>query len=310
MIVHGGSIATLTALLAARQAQAGFDVWRDGAHAGPPLALLTSDQTHYSTSRAAADHGLRRGRRDRGRDRRALPHATRGAGRRDRRRARARPAPDRRRRDRGHDVHGRVRPARGDRRHLRRRGAVAARRRRARCLGRAQPCARATARRHRPRRLGGLGSPQDPAVPGARIAARVRARAGCLWGVRRRRPTTSSAPTTPAPRTWARARSSARGRSSRWWPTSVSPPSAATACGCTSSGSGSWARVLAELVRESGDFELALEPECNIVCFRHRAPTGPTPTRCRSASAARSTRAGATTSCRRGCAASPGCAAR
>ena len=31
MIVHGGTIATLTALLAARQAQAGFDVWRDGA---------------------------------------------------------------------------------------------------------------------------------------------------------------------------------------------------------------------------------------------------------------------------------------
>jgi L-2,4-diaminobutyrate decarboxylase len=32
--------------------------------------------------------------------------------------------------------------------------------------------------------------------------------------------------------------------------------------------------VLAELVRESDDFELALEPECNIVCFRHRAPEG------------------------------------
>ena len=31
---------------------------------------------------------------------------------------------------------------------------------------------------------------------------------------------------------------------------------------------------LAELVRESDDFELALEPECNIVCFRHRPPEG------------------------------------
>src|SRR4051794_5563559 len=50
MIVHGGTIATLTALLAARQAQAGFDVWRDGAQGGPPLALLASDQTHYSTA--------------------------------------------------------------------------------------------------------------------------------------------------------------------------------------------------------------------------------------------------------------------
>ncbi|MDX6563064.1 MAG: L-2,4-diaminobutyrate decarboxylase [Gaiellales bacterium] len=58
MIVHGGSIATLTALLAARQAQAGFDVWRDGAQAGPPLALLTSDQAHYSTARAAQIMGL------------------------------------------------------------------------------------------------------------------------------------------------------------------------------------------------------------------------------------------------------------
>jgi len=33
-------------------------------------------------------------------------------------------------------------------------------------------------------------------------------------------------------------------------------------------------RELAGLVRESDDFELALEPECNIVCFRHRCPPG------------------------------------
>jgi L-2,4-diaminobutyrate decarboxylase len=58
MIVHGGSIATLTALLAARQAQAGFDAWRDGTHAGPPLALLASDQAHYSTARAAQIMGF------------------------------------------------------------------------------------------------------------------------------------------------------------------------------------------------------------------------------------------------------------
>jgi L-2,4-diaminobutyrate decarboxylase len=58
MIVHGGSIATLTALLAARQAQAGFDAWGEGAHAGPPLALLASDQAHYSTARAAQIMGF------------------------------------------------------------------------------------------------------------------------------------------------------------------------------------------------------------------------------------------------------------
>jgi L-2,4-diaminobutyrate decarboxylase len=61
MVVHGGTIATLTALLAARQAQAGFDVWRDGAHAGPPLALLASDQAHYSTARAAHIMGFGEG---------------------------------------------------------------------------------------------------------------------------------------------------------------------------------------------------------------------------------------------------------
>jgi L-2,4-diaminobutyrate decarboxylase len=58
MLVHGGTIATLTALLAARRAKAGFDVWRDGSHAGPPLALLASDQTHYSTARAAQIMGF------------------------------------------------------------------------------------------------------------------------------------------------------------------------------------------------------------------------------------------------------------
>ena len=75
MIVNGGTIATLTALLAARQARAGFDVWRDGAHGGPPLALLASDQTHYSTARAAQIMGFGDGRRHPGRERRALPHA-------------------------------------------------------------------------------------------------------------------------------------------------------------------------------------------------------------------------------------------
>jgi L-2,4-diaminobutyrate decarboxylase len=58
MIVHGGTIATLTALLAARQARAGFDAWGGGAAAGPPLALLSSDQVHYSTARAARIMGF------------------------------------------------------------------------------------------------------------------------------------------------------------------------------------------------------------------------------------------------------------
>ena len=58
ILTSGGSSANLTALLAARQARAGFDAWRDGAHAGPPLAVLAADQAHYSVRRAVQVMGL------------------------------------------------------------------------------------------------------------------------------------------------------------------------------------------------------------------------------------------------------------
>jgi L-2,4-diaminobutyrate decarboxylase len=52
VMTSGGSLGNLTALLAMRQARAGFDAWGQGAHAGPPLAVIVSDDAHYSIARA------------------------------------------------------------------------------------------------------------------------------------------------------------------------------------------------------------------------------------------------------------------
>jgi L-2,4-diaminobutyrate decarboxylase len=54
----GGSAGNLTALLAARQTQAGFDVWTEGTYGGPPLAFLVSEHAHYSILRALQIMGL------------------------------------------------------------------------------------------------------------------------------------------------------------------------------------------------------------------------------------------------------------
>jgi L-2,4-diaminobutyrate decarboxylase len=58
VFTSGGSAGNLTALAAARQAKAGFDAWSLGATSGPPLAYLVSTQTHYSVARALALMGL------------------------------------------------------------------------------------------------------------------------------------------------------------------------------------------------------------------------------------------------------------
>ena len=58
VLTSGGSLGNLTALLAARNHATRGAAWRQGLRAGPPLALLVSDQAHYSLARAAGVLGL------------------------------------------------------------------------------------------------------------------------------------------------------------------------------------------------------------------------------------------------------------
>lgn len=58
VFTSGGSLGNLTALLAARNHSTGGAAWQKGVGSGPPLAFLVSEHAHYSVERAAGILGL------------------------------------------------------------------------------------------------------------------------------------------------------------------------------------------------------------------------------------------------------------
>ncbi len=53
ILTSGGSAGNLTGLLAARQAMCGYNIWDEGAYDDSPLAFMVSEEAHYSVARAA-----------------------------------------------------------------------------------------------------------------------------------------------------------------------------------------------------------------------------------------------------------------
>jgi L-2,4-diaminobutyrate decarboxylase len=58
ILTSGGSLGNLSGLLAARQECGGSDPWQNGSRDGLPLAVMVSEESHYSVSRALQIMGL------------------------------------------------------------------------------------------------------------------------------------------------------------------------------------------------------------------------------------------------------------
>jgi len=58
ILTSGGSAGNLTALLAARQVKCGYNIWDEGVRADKPLAIMVSAEAHYSISRAVRIMGM------------------------------------------------------------------------------------------------------------------------------------------------------------------------------------------------------------------------------------------------------------
>jgi len=58
VFTSGGSLGNLTALLVARNHATGGAAWQNGVRSGPPLAILVSEHAHYSVARSAGILGM------------------------------------------------------------------------------------------------------------------------------------------------------------------------------------------------------------------------------------------------------------
>lgn len=58
IFTHGGSAGNLTGMLAARQAMASWNIWEEGYQGGRPMVVFVSEQAHYSIERTVRIMGM------------------------------------------------------------------------------------------------------------------------------------------------------------------------------------------------------------------------------------------------------------